>query len=131
MKNVLIHYRWWSKYLKLFSNYKKQKLLLNVFICHCHLTLTWQPLLFCFTMVAASLSGAYWETLSMIQSLGLGSGCTHWGWRKSQVTRPGYPMAMLSWRQQWPRFVKKDFPLAFCKRCWQMLSSTITMQPQA
>lgn len=46
----------------------------------------------------------------MAQSLGPGSGCTGWGWRKSQVTDAGCPLAMLSWRQRWPRFVLKDFP---------------------
>lgn len=53
-----------------------------------------QPLVFCHcSIVAASNWTRRAGRLSMTRSLGPGSGCTGWGWRKSPVTEPSDPSA--------------------------------------
>lgn len=57
------------------------------------LLLARQSLLCYCSGVAASNRTRRSGRLSMTWSLGLGSGCTGWGWRKSQVTNPSFPSA--------------------------------------
>lgn len=57
------------------------------------LLLARQSLLCYCSIVAASNRTRRSGRLSMTRSLGLGSGCTGWGWRKSQVTNPSFPSA--------------------------------------